>query len=623
MKKIVFLLCLWLSFSAEAQTFKQYFNAAEKAFAKEEYNLALAYYQEALLFKQDKNYIYYKIAKAYYHNKAYGKALSYFSRIKNTKAFDFYHFYYAKTLHFKGKYDQAIKQYQQFQAVYTTKDFYSEKTAQSIASCYWAKDHFDIQPFYEVKNFNEKVNTPYSEFAMGKFQNDLWQVSRFAPKPNDKSKQQVADIEVFLVKEKVFEPKDLSINIPKEKEMANGFYVKEKDRFYFSLCNAEQQGKKHCDLYVSEYKNKKWQEIKKLNINQLNASSTQACVYVNNEGKDVLYFVSDRSGGVGQKDIYTSTEIEFGIFDSAQILPSNINTIGNEVSPFYDKENNVLYFSSDYHYGYGAQDIFKIDFKEKRPKVQNLGMPHNSTADDLYYRIVNTDTATFSSNREEANKLDKIVCCYDVFEVVYQRKLAEEYQDSLQNYIKQQLIAKEKEQIDKIQQMLPLQVYFHNDEPNPKSSDTTTHLAYNTCYESYKTLAKEYAKESQEAEAVDVFYKNSIDKGMQDLEYFVQLLQAVDKAKPIVIQLKAYCSPLAENEYNNALAKRRIVSLQNYFQQQKTLALHNIKFETIAFGEEKANSNVSDSYYNKQASIYSVAAMQERKVEIIGIVLQN
>lgn len=122
-----------------------------------------------------------------------------------------------------------------------------------------------------------------------------------------------------------------------------------------------------------------------------------------------LFFASDMPGGYGETDLYVVKIAEDGTMSTPINLGPKINTIGNELFPFF--QNGVLYFSSDGHHGWGDLDIYEskflpsISFSEPR----NLGSPINSNKDDFSYIVNKEDTSGyFSSNRAMGKGSDDI-----------------------------------------------------------------------------------------------------------------------------------------------------------------------------------------------------------------------
>jgi hypothetical protein len=57
----------------------------------------------------------------------------------------------------------------------------------------------------------------------------------------------------------------------------------------------------------------------------------------------VLYFVSDRSGK-GGLDIFYAKANNDGTYGVPQNAGPEVNTAGNDITPFYDAKNKTLYF---------------------------------------------------------------------------------------------------------------------------------------------------------------------------------------------------------------------------------------------------------------------------------------
>ncbi|MCP4884775.1 MAG: OmpA family protein [Flavobacteriales bacterium] len=110
-----------------------------------------------------------------------------------------------------------------------------------------------------------------------------------------------------------------------------------------------------------------------------------------------LYFVSDMPGGYGQTDIFKVAINQSG-FGNPENLGWKINSSAKEFSPFVDGE--VLYFSSDKDGGMGGFDVYATRLVDYTPEPILLNKPINSSADDVTF-IINSKTRKgyVSSNR--------------------------------------------------------------------------------------------------------------------------------------------------------------------------------------------------------------------------------
>jgi len=171
---------------------------------------------------------------------------------------------------------------------------------------------------------------------------------------------------------------------------------------YFVYCDyIKSTGYYNCDICKSERKNDSWSEIKNLGT-KVNVENTwESQPSISSDGK-TLYFISDRSGGYGGYDIYKTEKDTSGEWTVPENLGPNINSQGNEKTPYIHTDNQTLYFSSAGWSGLGGYDIFFVkkgpDGKFGKPK--NIGYPINTEADDVGF-IVSTDGhyGYFASNK--------------------------------------------------------------------------------------------------------------------------------------------------------------------------------------------------------------------------------
>ena len=150
----------------------------------------------------------------------------------------------------------------------------------------------------------------------------------------------------------------------------------------------------------------KWTEKEKLPFNHVEYSIGHPAL---NHDDTKLYFVSDMPGGYGQADIYVVDINEDGSFSEPRNLGPRINTEGREMFPYVGKDN-ILYFSSDGHDGYGKLDVFaSMIFDNTVSMPLSLEEPVNSVEDDFAFIIEDEkDRGFFSSNRDEGKGDDDI-----------------------------------------------------------------------------------------------------------------------------------------------------------------------------------------------------------------------
>lgn len=116
-----------------------------------------------------------------------------------------------------------------------------------------------------------------------------------------------------------------------------------------------------------------------------------------------LFFASNRPGGVGGTDIYTTKRLASGLWSLPVNLGMPLNTPGDEEAPYISNDGKTLYFSSTGHLGLGEQDVFMSwwdDRMERWSTPINLGPPVNSPHRELgFYLSADGKTGFFASNR--------------------------------------------------------------------------------------------------------------------------------------------------------------------------------------------------------------------------------
>lgn len=344
-------------------------------------------------------------------------------------------------------------------------------------------------------------------------------------------------------------------------------------------------------------------------------------------GVQTLFFTTDRAGGSGGLDLWAAHLDGDRVTDLRPLV--GVNTPGQECTPFFEPVHQQLWFASDFLPGFGGYDLFtaqRLADGTFAPPV-NKGRPFNGPANDLYPMFdATTGSGWFTSNRIGSYAHKGSTCCNDLYRFELEGHRAAP-RDSLPIHAR----------ITPLREKLPVRLYFHNDEPGPRSWDTTTTQDYAATYRAYKALLPDYrAAWEDRAEgttAIETFFTYEVDRGYDDLQAFsALLLQALEEGGSIELQVRGFASPLAKSDYNRNLSLRRIESLVNFLQYARNGALAPYLQGTATngarltivkqpFGKSQADPTVSDRLDDLLHSVYGVGASRERRIEIEQVLL--
>lgn len=420
--------------------------------------------------------------------------------------------------------------------------------------------------------------------------------------------------------------------------LANFSFNSEQNRLFLTRCKRIIDQELECGIWESVKDNNRWKKPEFLTrrINLPGTNTTQP-FFVEYDDYAVLYFASDRPKGYGGSDIWYSIWKE-GRFSDPVNLGSIVNSSSDEITPFYDITNNILYFSSNRPGGKGGYDIFYTEGALSHwIPPENIGFPLNSPHDDIYFSL-NPDQKTgyLSSNRPTARSTPDDTCCYDIFAYYWtEERYNEEDTIDKQDTTDIEMI---------LRTVLPITLYFHNDEPNPKSVDTITTVNYQTTLSDYIALKELYKKEyskglpdekkREAALQIEHFFRDSVEKGFLKLEMITAyLLKELEKGREITIKISGYASALHQKEYNKRLTQRRIMSFINYLSQYEDGAFlpylngnsaNKLTLERDPRGNEEAiQKKISDNIHDQRNSIYSISASLERRIVITEVEIKQ
>jgi outer membrane protein OmpA-like peptidoglycan-associated protein/tetratricopeptide (TPR) repeat protein len=186
-----------------------------------------------------------------------------------------------------------------------------------------------------------------------------------------------------------------------------------------------------------------------------------------------------------------------------------------------------------------------------------------------------------------------------------------------------------------INRLLPLSLYFDNDEPDQDSKSTSTDKTYGALAEAYMmrkpTFLENYTKGvKNDADAsynnMDIFFEGDIRGGLDRFRLFMdELLKALNEGQKIEMTIRGYASPRFDERYNLVLGQRRINSVRNEMLKYNNEALasylinEQLLMTEISYGEELSPTGTVDNINDLKGSIYSLKASKERRVEVISV----
>lgn len=682
----------------KAQTASAFEEAGDAAFSRKDYNAALQYFGEAYEKNSKDIALVWKLAETARQYNSYTLAEKYYQKVQNSSeksAYPMTQYWIALMKKYKGDYKGAKELFESALENKKISDDYIKLAKKEIKSCDWAIGVINTPKDVTVEHLGKNVNTPYSEFGAVKHNDTLFFSSlRFENKEDKNNPPRL--ISKILASADTSTSKALRKFNAENMHTASLAFSAKTNRVIFCHCQYEGNADAiRCDLYSrARNSNGDWDKSEKLSesINMPGTSTTQPSIGLDSKGQEILYFVSDRKDGKGQHDIWYSQILSNGNF-SSPINLAVVNTRGDEMTPFFHQANNTLYFSSDGYETLGGLDIFSSVKKGGTFDTPlNMGTPLNSSYNDFYFNILpDGKEAYFSSNRVGSFFLDKKneTCCYDI----YKAKLGKEVLKTPKKQEPPKEISKvpnpptksetpptnPKEGNDvppttsdvpplnpkkgnetppiagtpknnpkqntpnipnktpsKLEDFLPLPLFFDNDEPDNNTKATTTAKTYEQAFNAYYSRKLVYMEKSgkgfdalpkmeRETEMM-LFFESVVKQNFTRLQQFTPILLArLFKGERIEIIVKGFASPLAKNDYNTFLGKRRVASLYNFWATyengvfKKYFDNGQLKITQVSYGEDTADKAISDDQRNEVASIFSIGAAKERRIEIIEV----
>lgn len=311
---------------------------------------------------------------------------------------------YGKALHLNYKFDEANAQYEYFEQNYAKDKTAKEEVAFLKMQTAYAKELVAVPINVKVENLGDSINSEYPDFSPVLSADErmiIYTTRRNTSTGGEKALdgQYYEDIVVAYKddNDKWSGPKPVSEFINTGGNEASINLTPDGQ----TLIVYQDIGTGGGDVYYSTWDGKDWSSLQQFG-SDVNTKywETHACLSADNS---TLYFVSDRPGGYGGRDIYRCVKLPNGKWSLAQNVGPTINTKYDEDGPFIHPDGVTLIFSSNGHKSMGGFDIFVsiIEEDKKFSEPVNMGYPINTPGDDVFF-VTSPDgkRGYFSSSKE-------------------------------------------------------------------------------------------------------------------------------------------------------------------------------------------------------------------------------
>ncbi len=371
----------------------------------------------------------------------------------------------------------------------------------------------------------------------------------------------------------------------------------------FTVCqgNEERPIYGRCDLFVSYNEGGVWTTPQNMG-NPINTRHYETQPSLSADGR-TLYFVSDRTGGFGQEDIWVSTRATDGTWTTPRNLGSTINTAAQELSPFIHQNNKTLFFSSTGHIGYGNLDVYKTELQGvKWAAPENLGYPINDHRGQVAFVINAAGTKGYYSQGmlTTDNKLYTTLFEFDVPETV---------KITPSNYVKgrvfdaktKKLLQAKIDLVDVVKDSIESTVFS-----DKKNGDYLIMLSHGAEYALYvqkegylfQSLSFNYTQNGKDVE-IDIYLEqvqqgskivlnniffdfnkwNLQEKSDGELN---RLLTFMQKNPTIKVEISAHTDNVGGTKFNQDLSEKRATAVVNYL---KTKGIEASRILPKGYGE--------------------------------------
>ena len=355
-----------------------------------DYDSAIEFYQQALEIEPEFGDAWFRKGACHYVRQRYAQAEQDMEKAKAIidNPNPLLYFYLGECKFYREDFAGALEAYDAFEAKRGGTQVprpMLQDAARHRESAAFAAANMDKKIAFDPLNLGENVNTPFEEYLpyLTADEQTIFFTTRRPGCTGGYSAEYRGYTEDFyysVLKDGEWQPaENLGPPVNTEQNEGAASFSPDGQLVYFTACQRK-GGMGDCDIYVARLNGMEWEQPRNLGP-VVNSAAWESQPSISNDGK-TLYFASSRKGGLGGQDIWFTT-MENGRWTEPRNLGPEVNTEGNEMSPFLHADGKTLYFATDGRPGFGGLDLFLTKNQEGAwSEPLNLGYPLNTTANE-------------------------------------------------------------------------------------------------------------------------------------------------------------------------------------------------------------------------------------------------
>ena len=355
------------------------------------YTLALDHYLKAQNFNPNNAILNYRIGRCYLNSYDKSKAATYLENALklDPKVDPNIHYQLGLAYHLNYQFDDAIKEYTTFKASLSPEELkkYSKDIDKKIGESNTAKELVKNPVRVFIDNMGPSINTIYPDYSpiINADESVMFFTSR---REGTTGGEKAPDDMQFY--EDIYISHNNNGVWGQATNPGKPLNTKRNDATVGLSPDGQTlliyKGSHGGDIYQCKLNGSHWGKPKAL-PKTINSRYHESSATFGPDGR-TLYFVSDKPGGYGGRDVYMSKMNEKGKWGEAVNLGPVINTEYDEEGVFMHPDGKTLYFSSQGHKTMGGYDIFKSTYENgKWSEPENLGYPINTPDNDIFFSI--------------------------------------------------------------------------------------------------------------------------------------------------------------------------------------------------------------------------------------------